>query len=318
MAYMKRRVAVVVMGIAALIASAGPVAAHVGSAGGSAGDSLAEPNAVAALHGRSKCGFIERQRTLAVEQRRILKLVGDLRVLRNEADLARLAEPRDGTKFYIYSHMFASMRGMGFTVVNGGETGPGKPALLLYRPSSKAKNVIEPNGPDFPYELVGWGYASPYTPGIIPNYPTDPGLRCVMDKEWLVHERSVHPFDTWQNIPVPPVEDYHGQAAGNTPPTADECTPACVGAGHPRLWDIHLWLGSWGTATVSLLYPGKAIPGFDPGVGTGFFYPQVPRCAPGQTPPRGSGQNAPMHNHASEAISHPRPDPTDPAPCRRV
>lgn len=277
------RLAAIAVGLTVLVASTGTSAASAydRKPGRGAGSG-------------TECSAAERRSSLALEQRRVLKLVKDFRVLRNQADLDRLAQPREGVQFFVLSHRFNSIRGMGFTIVNGGQvTGPGKPAMLLYKPSHKAKNVTDPDGPDFPYELVGWGYAGPYTPGQPPAFPDDPGLRCVRPTDWFVHERSVHPADTWQNIPVPPVEDYPGQDPGSLPPLPDECDPPCVGEPHPRIWDLHVWFGANGVPTLSMLNPGKPIPGFDPEVGVGFFYPQLSGCA---APARTAGDSG-LHLH---------------------
>ncbi|MEV4518526.1 hypothetical protein AB0K00_57415 [Dactylosporangium sp. NPDC049525] len=243
---------------------------------------------------RSGCTHIERYRSLALEQRRVLSFMKDFLVLRNEADVERLAQPRDGVQYFVFSHAYNSIRGMGLSIINGGEyTGPGKPAMLLYRPNGKAKNVTDPNGADFPYTLAGWGYAGMYMPGQPPSYPDDPGLSCLTKQDWLVHERSVHPADTWANIPAPPQEAWHGAAAGAIPPTAEEC--GCpVGMTHPRLWDLHLFASITGAATVSMLNPGRPMPGFDPQVGFGFFYPDQ---YPSATVPAGVDPHAGHHMH---------------------
>jgi hypothetical protein len=95
-----------------------------------------------------------------------------------------------------------------------------------------------------------------------------------VENDWFVHERSVHPLDTWQNIAVPPVEQFHGQVAGDVPPTAQECD-CVVGIPHGRFWDLHLWPGAAGFPTVSMFNPGKPIPGFDALPGIGFFRPET-------------------------------------------
>lgn len=278
-----RQTIAAVIGLLAMAALAGPVAAHADSHAQAQGQaSLAghQNHKYAALtgttsHAGSSCGYVERLRALAAEQRRVLDLVGDLRVLRNQADVDRLAvpNPETGTVYSLLPHMYDSMKGSGFTVVNVGMGGPGKPILLLYRPNRTAANVLDPFGADFPYTLVGWGYVSPYVPGQPPVFADDAGLRCLVYKDWLVHERSVHPSDTWQNIVVPPAEQFHGQAAGETPPTAEECN-CPVALNHGRFWDVHLWLTGTPVPSVSMLNPGKPIPGFDPVPGVGFFYPE--------------------------------------------
>ncbi|MGI5186128.1 hypothetical protein ACQEVZ_58760 [Dactylosporangium sp. CA-152071] len=284
--------AAVLTGVAVLMAGAAPAAA-VGADVRSDGV-VSSAVSDASHRTRLGCTYIDRHRALALEQRRVLSFMKDFLVLRNEADVERLAQPRDGVQYFVFSHAYNSIRGMGLSIINGGEySGPGKPAMLLYRPSGKAKNVTDPDGPDFPYTLVGWGYAGLYMPGQPPSYADDPGLRCLTKQDWLVHERSVHPADTWANIPVPPQEAWHGAATGEIPPSADDC--ACpVGMTHPRLWDLHIFAGPLGVPTVSMLNPGRPMPGFDPQVGLGFFYPSQ---YPSTSGPAGGDPHAGHHNH---------------------
>ncbi|MFC5183280.1 hypothetical protein [Actinomadura harenae] len=257
------------------------VAAAVGAA------ALAIPTAATAAdagtrpggtpHTGTSCTPVERYVTLAAEQRRVLKLLKGFTVLRNQADVDRLAQPNSatGTQFAALAHMYNSMKGVGMTIVNVGMQGAGMPTLLFYRPDPKATNVTQPYVPNFPYRLAGWGYVWPYTPGKAPSYPTDAGLRCVKPTDWFVHERSVHPADTWQNIPVPPAEDWKGEAAGSTAPTAEECH-CQIGEAHPRFWDLHVFLTWSPFPQVSMFNPGRPIPGFDAVAGKGFFYPAKP------------------------------------------
>ncbi|MBT2530486.1 hypothetical protein J7E91_35380 [Streptomyces sp. ISL-99] len=96
--------------------------------------------------------------------------------------------------------------------------------------------------------------------------------------EWSVHERSIHPADTWQNIAVPPPDDDpKGSNPGQQPISPDECDPAPCPPGiqHGRLWDIHFWLDERdGIPAVSILNRREEIPGWDPGVGISFFFPE--------------------------------------------
>lgn len=261
------RAAAILVSLLALMLSSVPATAHNGGRGREG------------PHTGSSCTPKQTRHALALEQRRVLKLVGEFWILRDQDDLERLAvpDPETGAEYSALAHMFASMGGNGFTVVNIagglGSLTPGQPTLLNYRPSRHADDVTDPFGPDFPYVLAGWAYGSPYVPGQPPAFTGDPGLRCLRKAQWFVHERGVHPADTWQFIPVPPEEDFHGQVAGDVPPTAEECQCE-VGIPHIRFWDIHLWLGSW-TPTVSMLNPGRPIPGFDPLPGVGFFFPET-------------------------------------------
>lgn len=235
------------------------------------------PNAVAAnaddgaSHSGSDCTDSERKQALAQEQRRVLESFADVRVLRTEADLTRLSQFRGDSKYSFPSHAFNSILGMGVAIANVGAPKAGQPHLLLYRPNPDAVSVTDPWGVDLPYELVGWGYGAPYNPQFVPSFGDDPALRCLVPTDWFIHERSVHPNDTWQNIAVPPKEDFPGQVTGGGAPRPEECKPQCVGMPHPRLWDIHFWADPSGVPVVSMLNPGPPIPGFDPG--KAFFHP---------------------------------------------
>ncbi|MFD3329583.1 hypothetical protein [Streptomyces sp. NPDC058701] len=273
------RVAVVAFGAFSLIAAAGPAIAGVSN------PSSAEASAAAV-----SCTPRERADALSAEEARVTQLLAGHTTLLNQADvdsLAHVGAQPGGITYAIKPHEFASVGGMGLTFLNPnpGYT-PGLPTLLFYRPAPGATpaELLDPAHKDFPYELAGWGYAGQYNPGVAPGFSQDRALHCLKPTDWFVHERSAHPGDTWQNIPVPPAEapGHHGDAPGSTPPSAQEC--GClldmdngVGMAHPRMWDIHFWLQpdnpSAGPA-VSILNPGTPIPGFDPGVGTGFFYPE--------------------------------------------
>ncbi|MGW0734384.1 hypothetical protein [Streptomyces sp. NPDC002851] len=238
-----------------------------------------------------RCTGRERRDALRAEQADVLAFVGEHRTLRNEADLAALGVPdlANQKAYNLLDHQFASARGIGVSVVDslGTQTvTPGQPDLLFYapRPGTTDAEAIDPFGPDFPYRLVGWGYTPlSYTPGDPPGVPPegDEGLdsRCIAGDEWFVHERSIHPFDTWQNIAVPPADDEpKGSNPGQELPIRpDECDPPCPpGVQHGRLWDIHFWLDERdGIPAVSILNPHEDIPGWDPEVGVSFFFPEA-------------------------------------------
>lgn len=82
-------------------------------------------------------------------------------------------------------------------------------------------------------------------------------------------------------VVVPPKEEFHGQDSGDDPIHPAECddpqtisTELCsAGIQHPRIWDIHLWLGKE-ASSVSMLSP-RSIKGMDPEVGRAFFYPET-------------------------------------------
>lgn len=192
------------------------------------------------------CSARERTEALRKEQERVLALVGEHSTLEGPGDLARLAQrnPYSEPVYNFYPHQYASINGMGFALFNTGKKGVGRPDLLLYAPAP-AKDVTDPYGPDFPYTLAGWGYLRDYDPK---QHPKDEDVdedtdvpQCLVREDWFVHERSIHPADSWQNAPAPPDEHGHGQAFGNEPIQPTDCTPSPCPAGvpHPRFWDTH-------------------------------------------------------------------------------
>lgn len=242
------------------------------------------------------CTPAEREADLRDEQAIILDMVSrygpgdgqDLVTLGGVEDLAALAagDPESGTRYSFQDHAFVSFRDMGMAIVNTGDNGAdpldperrtrGKPDLLLYAPNPAAA-ATDPYGPDFPYKLVGWAY-SPLTYDYW-NAPTFLG-ECIVREDWFVHERGIHPADTWGMVAVPPEdEQFKGEDAGQNPILPIECdadgtlaVELCpAGAQHTRIWDIHFWVGKR-AASVSLLSPSP-LSGIDPDIGTAFFYP---------------------------------------------
>lgn len=244
------------------------------------------------------CTPAERHADLRDEQTVVLDLVShygpgdgqDLTTLNGPEDMAALArgDAESRTFYSVYDHAFVSFRDMGMAVLNTGDNGtepadhtrrrPGKPDLLLYAPNSLTADATDPDGADFPYNLVGWAYSPLYDPE---QHPTFLG-GCVTRADWFVHERGIHPADTWGMVAVPPDEEgrRHGEHPGQDPILASECDdPATIavelcpaGIQHPRIWDIHLWLGKE-AASISMLSPFP-IAGIDPEVGKAFFYPE--------------------------------------------
>jgi hypothetical protein len=240
---------------------------------------LSENNESSTSAAPATCTQAQYTAALKYEQTRVLQELAPFRVLYNAGSLAALAFPNavTGADYSILTHMYNSLGGMGFTVaslqsLSGGQPVAGEPTLLLYRPNPADKDVTDPTKPDFPYTLIGWGYTAPYVPGHAPTFGNDPGLKCIQPNQWVVHERGVHPASNWQYIPLPPKESWHGEAAAQTVPTAAECH-CIIGMAHPRVWDLHIFLGSNGIPTVSMFDPYQSIPGFNVGGGVAFFYP---------------------------------------------
>jgi hypothetical protein len=252
----------------------------------------------------ASCNAADRSAYLGDEQAVVLDLVShygpgdgrDLTTLDERQDIVALAEgdPESGTRYGVYDHAFVSFRGMGLAIINAGDNGtepdgrrrPGKPDLLLYAPKDPNADATDPYGPDLPYELAGWAY-SPLSYDYY-QHPTFLG-ECIERKDWFVHERGIHPADSWGMVSVPPDEEgqVHGQASGQDPILPSECddprtlvVETCpAGIQHTRIWDIHFWRGK-GRASVSMLSPNP-IAGIDPEVGKGFFYPDDSALAGG-------------------------------------
>jgi quercetin dioxygenase-like cupin family protein len=252
------RQALAVAPLALLILVAALVAA-------SAGDGASPPPAPTAIR---DCQPSERRDVLRTEQAAVLRRLGRMRVLRNAKDLVALA--RKPYNYAFLAHEFASFRGIGLTIIDPFDTPrAGVPNLVFYAPSKKAKKTMDPHGPDFPYTLVGWGYGVPYDPGRIPAL-----VPCMGVGDWMVHERGVHPLATGGMDVMPPTESYYGESAGTfaDPPAMSPV----VGFPHPRSWTAHFWLGRHGVPTSAMLDPTDPPAGMDPGVGSSFFYPEVP------------------------------------------
>ena len=212
------------------------------------------------------CGAAKRTATLRREQSTVLAKVGRLTTLRNRADMAALAQPPLGFSFP--THQFTSFRGIGLTMFNPtGLIGPGSPNFLFYAPR-KGSDATDPRGPDFPYELVGWGYGVPYAPDRIPGF-----LPCIGVEDWHIHERGVHDEKTGGMIVMPPAESSFGASAGtlSDPPAL---RPE-VGFPHGRSWTAHLWLDPSGVPRSGILDPTDAPAGIDPGEGSSFYFPET-------------------------------------------
>lgn len=234
------------------------------------------------------CTGSERRAVLRTEQAEVLDHLRDHMVLENEADLALLGapDPQTGRAYNLLDHKFASAQGIGIGIVDSLAIDPGRPGapdVLFYAPNREAtdEEVTEPDTPDFPYRLVGWAYALPYNWEQRPRRLDGIDGRCITPADWFVHERSVHPFDTWQNVPAPvPQEEFHGADDGQQLPIPpDQCVPSPCPPGiqHGRIWDIHFWLdgAGEGVPSVSILNRRERILGWDPDVGVSFFYPEV-------------------------------------------
>lgn len=269
--FISLRIRTAIRGCRAIAGAAALVATLTGAATGEP----AHPNG---------CTVPERSAALGAEQAEVEDRLSEHLILRDEADLAALAADRETGKAYtLVDHLFASAGGAGIGIVDtlGTPVTAGMPDVLLYapRPGTKEEEAIDPLGPDWPYRLVGWAY-TPFSYDFEgrPKALDGRDARCITAADWFVHERSIHPADTWQNVAAPPKEEaFHGANDNQQVPIPpDECVPSPCPPGlqHPRVWDIHFWRDGAGdgVASVSILSP-EEIPGWDPGVGVAFFYP---------------------------------------------
>jgi hypothetical protein len=163
----------------------------------------------------ASCTEQQRKADLRDEQTVVLDLVShygpgagqNLTTLDGPEDMSALAQGdlESGTVYRLYDHAFVSFEGMGMAmaIINIGDNGtdstdptrrrPGKPDLLLYAPNQESSDPTDPYGADFPYELAGWAYSPAYVPSEHPTFLGD----CITRVDWFVHERGIHPADTW-------------------------------------------------------------------------------------------------------------------------
>ena len=120
------------------------------------------------------------------------------------------------------------------------------PHLLLYAPSpsSTPSDWRDFDGPDGPYQFIGWAYTVRYQPGSRP-----PRLTCIADDEWYIHDAGWHL--TNGNMLVTP-------DAAVEPPRPKLDVRFVVW--HPQYWDLHVWPGEDGVPTVTFANP-RARPG---------------------------------------------------------
>jgi len=154
--------------------------------------------------------------------------------------LVTAIEPGGPLAGWILSHGHVVLAHGAVPVANVRATSPW-PHLLLYAPSpsSTPSDWRDFDGPDGPYQLIGWAYTVRYQPGSRP-----PRLPCIADDEWYIHDAGWHL--TNGNMLVTP------DAAVEPPrPKLD------VGfvVWHPQYWDLHLWPGDDGVPTVTFANP---------------------------------------------------------------
>ena len=213
-----------------------------------------------------KCPDAKRDRTFAGEQSAVLAQVGELATLRGRADLELL----EGRGWSFLPNQFTSLEGIGVTVANPVPfLAPGTPNLLLYAPSGDPEDTRDPRGPDFPYELAGWGYEVAFAPFHFPGF-----LPCVGEGDWHVHERGVDALESGRTTTMAPSENIIGGAAGSLVDAPS--MRAVVGYPHPRTWAAHFWRDPSGVPRSGILDPTAPAPGVDAGEGSNFYFLDEP------------------------------------------
>jgi hypothetical protein len=159
--------------------------------------------------------------------------------------LVKAIEPGGPLAGFILSHGHVVLAHGAVPVGNIRATAPW-PHLLLYAPSlsSAPSDWRDFDGPDGPYQLVGWAYTVRYQPGSRP-----PSLRCIADDEWYIHDAGWHL--TNGNMLVTP-------DASAEPPRPKLDVGFVVW--HPQYWDLHMWPGDDGVPIVTFANP-KGRPG---------------------------------------------------------
>lgn len=173
------------------------------------------------------------------------------------SEIARENGPLTG---YALSHGDVVLKGMGLTLVQFDD--PGRPELLFYRPTeAPASEWLDFDGPDGPYELVGWGYL----PGLYSAEPSAPEMECIPSEAWFVHEAGWHLLDGDMRLTP---------EARREEPDVPADLEGSVMYWHPAGWDIHLWVREE-VPEISLLDPTAGTGGL--AISGAFWYPSEGR-----------------------------------------
>lgn len=193
-----------------------------------------------ALAQEAPCTTEQRREALRSMQTEVLALAP-----RRLDSLVKAIAPGGPLAGWILSHGHVVLSHGGVPLGNIRATDPW-PHLLLYAPSpsSTPSDWRDFDGPDGPYQLIGWAYTVRYQPGSRP-----PRRPCIADDEWYIHDAGWHL--TNGNMHVTP------DATAEPPrPKLD------VGfvVWHPQYWDLHMWPGEDGVPIVTFANP-RARPG---------------------------------------------------------
>lgn len=209
---------------------------------------------------------------IAQDETRVRSFLGTLAKIDSVAGITAL-----GVKGYFPGHNFNSFQGLGVAFARDLNLNDpsefGHPDILYYAPDltpnifGNQPDVTDAFG-DYPYRLIGWGYADIYDPTRIPTFAGFPA------DAWGVHEAGFHNLIGGTFTPTPPSGDVpKGSKPMNVRPSGNVGTPW-----HERLWNIDFWASniSGGAPRSNLFEPfGRNLPGFATGPSVGFF-PQIP------------------------------------------
>lgn len=206
------------------------------------------------------------------DEARVRTFLGGLTQVSTVAGITAL-----GVKGYFPGHNFNSFQGLGVAFTRDLNLNDlsefGRPDILYYAPDltpnifGNPPDVTDAFG-DYPYRLIGWGYAEIYDPTHVPSFAGFPA------DAWGVHEAGFHNIIGGTFTPTPPAGDVpKGSKPMNVRPSGNVGTPW-----HERLWSIHFWSNttSGGAPKSSVFEPfGRNLPGFSTGSAVGF-QPQIP------------------------------------------
>jgi hypothetical protein len=192
---------------------------------------------------RAACSAAERREALRAMQTAVLAAVPD-----EIPSLRKAIQPGGSLAGRRLSHGYVVLAGAGGVALDDLQAQEPVPPLLIYAPaaSSAPADWLDFDGPDDPYRLVGWGYFAPYAPGSSP-----PDRTCVSAGDWMVHEAGWHLKDGGMQLTA-------GAEAEPPRPAGLE-----VHMWHPRVWDLHVWRGADGVASIGFANPSARPGGFE-------------------------------------------------------
>jgi len=160
--------------------------------------------------------------------------------------LDRAVAPGGPLAGWMLSHGLVVLAGSGGVAVHKLDVTYPLPQVLIYAPSSESSPTdwLDFDGPDGPYQLVGWGYVAPYKVGSEP-----PSLPCIARDEWLLHEAGWHLMDGGMLLTPGAIKE---------PPRPRDLA---VYFWHPQVWDLHVWRQSSGVPSVSFANPNARLGG---------------------------------------------------------